>query len=131
MTKPFIIIIGAGASGLSAARELAPHYNITLLEATNRAGGRICTVEQNGTLVEAGAEFVHGNLPITLDLLKQAGIETRKVEGEMFRYKHGKFLEVEEMTEGFDGLLEKMEGVVEDITMQELLDKHYSAPRYE
>ena len=131
MTKSSLIIIGAGASGLVAAKELAALYNITLLEATNRAGGRICTVEQSGTLVEAGAEFVHGNLPITLDLLKQAGIEPRKVEGDMFRHKNGKFLEVEEMTEGFDGLLEKMEAVVEDITMQQLLDKHYSAPRYE
>ena len=130
MIKPSLIIVGAGASGLIAARELAPLYNITLLEATNRVGGRIHTVEQHGSLVEAGAEFVHGNLPITLDLLQQAGIETRKVEGEMFRHKNGKFLEVEEMTEGWEGLLGNMEAVVEDITMLQLLDKHYSAPRY-
>ena len=36
---------------------------------------------------EAGAEFIHGNLPITLQLLKDAGIGYTEVKGKMVSFR--------------------------------------------
>ena len=43
--KPHIVVIGAGASGLGAARYLTntKKYKVTVLEARDRTGGRVWT----------------------------------------------------------------------------------------
>ena len=72
-----VIIIGAGAAGLSAMKYLAEAgYKVCVLEAMGSIGGRIATIEENGFThpVEAGAEFIHGKLPLTFELLKKAGL---------------------------------------------------------
>ena len=73
-----ILIIGAGAAGLAAARELsAANFNVIVLEARDRIGGRIHTHldSQLSAPVELGAEFVHGKPPETLQLAERAGVE--------------------------------------------------------
>lgn len=57
-----VIIIGAGAAGLYAAKVLKEAgVNVIILEATNQHGGRVRPLEGFGDFnVEAGAEFVHG-----------------------------------------------------------------------
>jgi len=75
-----IIIVGAGASGLIAARELLRHgKKVIVLEARDRIGGRIHTVHENSYYVEAGAEFIHGELPLTIGLLREYHIGYRKI----------------------------------------------------
>ena len=70
-----VIIIGAGAAGLSAMRDLAKEgYHVCMLEAAGTAGGRIFTIKEGfESYIEAGAEFIHGKLPFTFQLLKEAG----------------------------------------------------------
>jgi monoamine oxidase len=66
-----VAIIGAGVSGLSAARLLCRHgLSCVLLEAADRIGGRVYTVRRPGwhMPVELGAEFVHGRPSPTLAL---------------------------------------------------------------
>jgi len=73
-----ILIIGAGAAGLAAARELsAANFNVIVLEARDRIGGRIHTHldSQLSAPVELGAEFVHGKPPETLQLAERAGVD--------------------------------------------------------
>lgn len=59
-----VIIIGAGIAGLSCALDLSQCtdcLNITVLEASNRLGGRICSIKTNdGTTLQLGAEYIHG-----------------------------------------------------------------------
>ncbi|PKA58212.1 Polyamine oxidase [Apostasia shenzhenica] len=59
---PSVIVIGAGFSGISAAKTLsdAGITNLLILEATNRIGGRICKVPFAGINVEKGANWVEG-----------------------------------------------------------------------
>ena len=73
-----ILIVGAGAAGLAAARELSSaNYNVIVLEARDRIGGRIHTHfgPQLPAPIELGAEFVHGEAPETLQLVKRAGLK--------------------------------------------------------
>lgn len=63
-----VLIIGGGAAGLAAARVLRDAgRDVLVLEARDRLGGRILTVEGPDlpAPVELGAEFVHGAAPLT------------------------------------------------------------------
>src|SRR5882757_56541 len=78
MKNADILIIGAGAAGLMAAHELSKAgKRVIILEAQNRIGGRIYTLDDTSFLkyAELGAEFVHGDLPVTLQLPKESEIE--------------------------------------------------------
>lgn len=71
-----VIVIGAGLAGLSAARDLvARGYDVTVLEARDRIGGRIWTSRAWPDLpMDLGASWIHGTQgnPLT-DLAGQAG----------------------------------------------------------
>lgn len=63
--KPRVVIIGAGMAGIAAAQRLqkqagAGRYELTILEASDRIGGRICSSEFNGEGIELGATWIHG-----------------------------------------------------------------------
>jgi len=67
--KKEVFIIGAGISGLAAARQLLNSttakdldLKVTILEASSDVGGRIKRAEQNfvsGNVVDLGAEYIH------------------------------------------------------------------------
>jgi monoamine oxidase len=70
-----VIVLGAGAAGLAAARELSyAGVNATVIEARHRIGGRIFTVHNaNSALpIELGAEFVHGEPEQLLNIIRAA-----------------------------------------------------------
>jgi monoamine oxidase len=76
VSEPDVIVIGAGAAGLMAARELVQAgRSVALLEARDRIGGRIWTRREPdlGTAIELGAEFIHGHAVLTHELLASAG----------------------------------------------------------
>lgn len=71
-----VAVLGAGASGLYAASRLCGRgCSVLLLEARDRVGGRIRTehVADLAYPLELGAEFIHGEAPLTLQLLREAG----------------------------------------------------------
>ena len=58
------IVIGGGFAGLVAARELGRRgYDVALLEARERLGGRTWLAPFGGTQVEMGGAFVHRTQP--------------------------------------------------------------------
>lgn len=72
-----ILIVGAGAAGLAAARELSfSKLSVIVLEARDRIGGRINTHFENEFAgpIELGAEFVHGKAPEILKLAERTRV---------------------------------------------------------
>lgn len=74
-TPKKIIIIGAGMAGLVSASLLKEAgHNVTILEATNRVGGRIFTLKRDfrdGQYLEAGAMRIPHTHSLTLEYIKK------------------------------------------------------------
>ena len=72
-----VLIIGAGISGIAAARSLTDMgVDVRVLESRDRIGGRIFTDNSLGFPVDLGAAWIHGTQgnPVT-DLAIQSGIQ--------------------------------------------------------
>ncbi|HKC41844.1 MAG TPA: NAD(P)/FAD-dependent oxidoreductase [Gemmatimonadales bacterium] len=72
-----VLVLGAGAAGLAAARDLShAGLRVTIIEARPRVGGRILTLHDSRSPVplELGAEFIHGERAETLSLAQAAGL---------------------------------------------------------
>lgn len=73
-----VVVVGAGMAGLGAARVLREAgCRVVVIEARDRVGGRVHTVEKFGTRVDLGASWIHdsrGN-PLT-EVARKAGLET-------------------------------------------------------
>lgn len=81
MSPLHLAVVGAGVSGLSAARELArvssasgDPAEITVFEAESRVGGRTLSEEMRGQRVDLGAESMLVRDPATLETLSQLGL---------------------------------------------------------
>ena len=58
-----VIVIGAGVSGLVAAKQLSrAGYDVLILEARSRIGGRVWTDARFGSPVEMGAQWIYVSL---------------------------------------------------------------------
>lgn len=73
-----VVVVGAGIAGLGAAATLRQRgFDVTVLEARSRIGGRVNSIERFGTTIDLGAAWIHdsrGN-PLTA-IAKAAGLET-------------------------------------------------------
>ncbi len=133
MNSSDTIIIGAGAAGLFAARELTKAgKKVTILEARNRIGGRCYTFSgDNFTIpIELGAEFVHGELPLTLKLLKEANIKYEAVSGDNYRSKNGKIKQSDFLMKHWDDFEKALKEVKEDQALDEFLQQNFHEEKY-
>src|ERR1044072_7525943 len=129
-----ILIIGGGVAGLIAAYELSKHkYAITILEAKKRLGGRIHTITDSSFSqpIEAGAEFIHGDLPLTISLLKKAGIPYHAVNDNMFQLEKGKLKKQKEFSDHWNKVMKQMEDLKEDIPLKDFLNTYFNDAQYE
>ncbi len=88
-----VLIIGAGAAGLTALRELcAAGLKVLCVEARDRIGGRIFTIHDPlaPVPIELGAEFVHGRPPEIWDVIRAAGLTAYDCAENAVHIKNGK-----------------------------------------
>ena len=79
-----VAVVGAGAAGLGAARDLhQAGYSVLLLEARHRVGGRVFTLRppRAALPIELGAEFVHGRADELTAIAKAADLPLLEIEG--------------------------------------------------
>jgi monoamine oxidase len=90
-----VVIVGAGAAGLNAARSLIRSgMKVLLLEARSRIGGRILTWHDPRCSVplELGAEFVHGLPAETGLLLDELGVASYELPNQHFYSRHSRLV---------------------------------------
>ncbi|MGO4570708.1 flavin monoamine oxidase family protein [Microvirga sp. 2TAF3] len=88
VTETDVAIIGAGAAGIGAARQLiAAGLSVRVLEARNRIGGRTITIPLKGHPIDLGAHWLHaGPINPLVKLGRERGEPLRRapVDGHLF-----------------------------------------------
>ncbi|PWT97044.1 MAG: hypothetical protein C5B52_14580 [Bacteroidetes bacterium] len=126
-----IIVVGAGAAGLNCARDLLKNgRRVIILEAQDRAGGRIKTIQGVRYNFDAGAEFIHGDLPATTKLIREFGIKIYELAGTMERAEDGEMEKTNEFVDHWDLLMRKMKKLEKDISLKEFLDTNFPEEKY-
>jgi monoamine oxidase len=72
---PRVVVVGAGFAGLTAAHRLADAgWDLTVLEARDRVGGRVWSISlDNGEVVEMGGEWIASGQAAVLGLASRLG----------------------------------------------------------
>ncbi|KAJ5109288.1 hypothetical protein N7456_005963 [Penicillium angulare] len=89
-----VIVIGAGFSGLIAARDISRHAEVLLLDARDRIGGRTWTASVFGEDIEMGGTWVHWNQPHVYTEIHRYGLQkslevsTGAIAGDAVYYSH-------------------------------------------
>lgn len=76
MSRPRVIVVGAGVAGLAAGHRLQQRgCNVTVLEAESRVGGKTATVSRDGYVVNTGATVLAGSYSAMLDIAHDVGAD--------------------------------------------------------
>ncbi|WP_339749673.1 FAD-dependent oxidoreductase [uncultured Maricaulis sp.] len=116
-----VIVIGAGMAGLTAARSLSDlGYEVLVLEAAERIGGRLSTDQSLGAPFELGAGWIHGpdGNPVSA-LVSAAGGETFVTEDDSLLVISGDGVRQK------DGLIESREAELK--ALYERIDETFDA----
>jgi oxygen-dependent protoporphyrinogen oxidase len=71
-----VIVVGAGIAGLTAARDLSSKgHRVTVLDASDRVGGKIRGESVAGQVVDVGAEAMLNRRPEGVSLAREVGLE--------------------------------------------------------
>jgi monoamine oxidase len=137
MSRPpadHIVVVGAGAAGLMAARELGrAGERVSILEARDRCGGRIdpLSTAEFGYPAEGGAEFIHGEAPVTRALLREAGISLLPIEGTQWSVEGGRLSRDSAADPHEAELHQALQDLHDDVAVAEFLRRHFGGPEYD
>lgn len=120
-----ILIIGAGAAGLAAARLLGrAAREVTVLEARDRVGGRVFTsTEQKSPVpVELGAEFVHGKSAELFERARAVNLELTPVSNRHWYFENDQLSRSHAFWKQIEGLMDQMKSLPADQSVKQFLD---------
>lgn len=120
-----VVVIGAGAAGLAAARRLSEHgIDFLVLEARDRVGGRAYTIRSRAhdAPVELGAEFIHGNAPTTHQLLDACGEKTLPTQWNPFELRDGVLQEAPDFWDEVEEVLRQVDFHAPDQSVEDFLN---------
>jgi monoamine oxidase len=123
-----VVIIGAGVSGLAAASELRKSgLSVLILEARDHVGGRAWTRHEPdlSAPIELGAEFIHGRVPETFELLREVGKAALDTSGAHWTLRDGKLVRnTEDLFDAIQAALERSNALKEpDISFETWLSR--------
>lgn len=123
-----VVVIGAGLAGLACASQLVQFgYNVKLLEARNRVGGRVLTDWSfRNAAVDVGAMLITGEIghPMTL-LCHQLGQKRHVVKSSCPLYKG---TQGQRVPQDLDEKMEKVFNRILDLAAKEKHDLHLHIP---
>ncbi|KAA0714219.1 Spermine oxidase [Triplophysa tibetana] len=97
--SPSIVVVGAGVAGLAAAKRLKEYGfdDVTVLEASEKVGGRVAAATIGSACVDTGAQYIHGATdenPVYC-LLKNSGLLSQVSEDGSEKFYNNKRQEVD------------------------------------
>ncbi len=123
-----VVVIGAGAAGLTAAHALrTAGLSVAVLEARDRVGGRLWTDEIDGAMLEIGGQWVSPDQEALIETVAELGLETfsryrdgdsvyvgpdgiaRRFTGEMFPVSAETERTIAEITERLDAMVAEID----------------------
>ena len=120
-----MIIIGAGAAGLAAAKILLENgRRVLIVEARDRIGGRILTRHDASIPIEFGPEFIHGRPDVTLNLVHEAGLTAIDVAPGHVQKRRGRWVELVNMSGEMKSVMGGMSRLKRDISFAQYLKDH-------
>ena len=127
MSSPVdVVVVGAGAAGLIAARALSrAGRSVVVLEARDRMGGRVYTREDPGlpVPVDLGGEFVHGTADVSFALLRAANTVAIDTGGSAFVYEDGELREGDDPFAIVARLLAGAKDLTPDVSVEDFLQQ--------
>ncbi|MBV9927273.1 MAG: FAD-dependent oxidoreductase [Acidobacteria bacterium] len=106
-----VLVIGAGASGLAAAGDLAAAgLRVRVVEARGRVGGRVHTLYESSSPVpvELGAEFIHGEPRETWELVERANLLVCELPGRRWQKRGGRLTTTDEFWSKIEKVFERL-----------------------
>src|SRR4029453_17546580 len=127
MDKADGVVIGAGAAGLAAARDLSQSgRRVAVLEARDRWGGRVFTQRSPAwpVPVELGAEFIHGEAKGAMEGARAAGLAVETLPDRHVWAKEGRLRPMGDTWSRFDAVRKRIPKRGQDMSVAEFLARH-------
>jgi monoamine oxidase len=124
-----VLVIGAGLAGLAAAKILGQSgLKVTLLEARERAGGRVYTLHDDflGLPIELGAEFIHGRPEEIWQLEHRANLSIYDVPDDHWVFQNGILKKDKDFFPQLDQIIDLMNNQTKkDESFKDFITKNY------
>jgi monoamine oxidase len=121
-----VLVLGAGAAGLAAARDLSQAgRRVVVLEARDRWGGRVRTRRDSAWLVpvELGAEFIHGEAEDTMQAARAAGLLVETLPDRHAWSRGGRLRPIRDIWSQFDAVRRRVPKHRPDVSFGDFLDR--------